>query len=551
MVGILALFDDTTLKNNKKHDVSVLLQIIETLKETTEDLRGTIESTNQANQHLIAEVKLLREQVAYLTDKRFGRSKETVSNQVSGQLSLFSEDQPSEETRSAEIPATQTAGDIEVKQHRRKAGQKAAKIAHLPVIDQHHTLAEEDRICDQCGSVMTDIGSTQLRDEILFHQAALDRLIHHQHTYCCKTCDHAGIPSFKKAPVPKPLIPNSLGSNSLVTQTALMKFEQKLPCYRQVEYWQRVHGLAITRDNIANWHILAVKNALDPIAERLKYYLCQETILHADETTYRVINSQKEKTYYWQFCSNRHGKQAIVYYHHSESRAGSVPKAFLKDFSGYLHCDGYTGYNEVADVSLVYCFAHVRRKFFDAIPKKHQNEDIPAVTAVKLCDVLFELERGWRDLTPEERLIQRHLFLRPYLINFYDWLGTITPVPKSKLDRAIQYACNHREGIERLLEDGRLELSNSISERHIKELVIGRKNWLQSTSLEGARTTGIFLSIIRTAKANQLDPGKYLTFLFERIPNLEVLTAEALDQCLPWAEEVQRLCRATYSFDKQ
>ncbi|WP_148112306.1 IS66 family transposase, partial [Vagococcus acidifermentans] len=68
----------------------------------------------------------------------------------------------------------------------------------------------------------------------------------------------------------------------------------------------------MTRDNIANWHILAVKNALDPIAERLKHYLCQETVLHADETTYRVINSQKEKTYYWQFCSNRHGKQAIV-----------------------------------------------------------------------------------------------------------------------------------------------------------------------------------------------------------------------------------------------
>ncbi|RSU14831.1 hypothetical protein CBF27_01745 [Vagococcus acidifermentans] len=75
--------------------------------------------------------------------------------------------------------------------------------------------------------------------------------------------------------------------------------------------------------------------------------------------------------------------------------------------------------------------------------------------------------------------------------------------------------------------------------------------WLQSTSLEGARTTGIFLGIIRTAKANQLDPGKYLTFLFERLPNLEVLTADALDQCLPWAEEVQQLCRATYTFDKQ
>jgi transposase len=117
-----------------------------------------------------------------------------------------------------------------------------------------------------------------------------------------------------------------------------------------------------------------------------------------------VIESAKTDTYYWQFCTGKDSQHPIVYYHHDESRAGDVPKTFLKEFTGYLHCDGYSGYNAVESVRLVYCFAHVRRKFFEAIPKGKKNTDIPAAQAVKQLDKWFVLEKKWKDFSPEKRL---------------------------------------------------------------------------------------------------------------------------------------------------
>ncbi len=142
--------------------------------------------------------------------------------------------------------------------------------------------------------------------------------------------------------------------------------------------------------------------------------------------------------------------------------------------------------------------------------------------------------------SPEKRLSCRQQELRPLFIAFYEWMATIDPVAKSKLDAAVQYACKLRSGFEPIFEDGRLELTNNRAERNIKELVIGRKNWLHSTSLEGARTSGIILSVYKTAELNGLNPVKYLEFLFDKIPNLPVLSAETLDQLLPWNKDVQQ-----------
>src|SRR5699024_6973004 len=194
-------------------------------------------------------------------------------------------------------------------------------------------------------------------------------------------------------------------------------------------------------------------------------------------------------TYYWLFCSGKESEHPITYYQHAESRAGKVPHQFLKGFSGTLICDGYGGYNEVEEVALAYCWAHVRRKFFDAIPKKKKNKAIPAVQAVQQIDAWFRQEQKWQTLSPQERLAQRRKEMKPQMDAFFDWLETFTAVEKSKLATAVNYIRNHRAGLERIFEDGRLEISNNRAERAIKELVMGRKNWMHSTSLEGARTS--------------------------------------------------------------
>ncbi len=179
----------------------------------------------------------------------------------------------------------------------------------------------------------------------------------------------------------------------MIAETIRLKFGQKVPANRQESYWQETLGLDISRDNITNWHIKVCHNALDSLAQRLKSHLTQEEILHADETTYRVIEKGKKDTHYWLFSTGKHSTHPIVYYHHAVSRAGEVPKQFLADFNGYLHCDGYAGYNAVENVTLVYCLAHARRKFFEALPKNNKNEETPAWIAVKMIDIWFQLER--------------------------------------------------------------------------------------------------------------------------------------------------------------
>ncbi|WP_414625398.1 IS66 family transposase [Enterococcus faecium] len=140
---------------------------------------------------------------------------------------------------------------------------------------------------------------------------------------------------------------------------------------------EQTHGLDISRDNITNWHIKAVQNALDPLGERLRVYLNQEEILHGDETSYRVIESAKTDTYYWQFCT---GKKTVSIPSFIITTTKVVlemfEKLFSKEFTGYLHCDGYSGYNAVESVRLVYCFAHVRRKFFRNNSKRKEKTRI-------------------------------------------------------------------------------------------------------------------------------------------------------------------------------
>lgn len=406
----------------------------------------------------------------------------------------------------------------------------------------HHELVEEERTCATCGTTMIDIGTTKVRDEIAFHQARLETLQHIQHSYSCKNCERLGETSIKKASVPKPVLANSLCSPSIVAETIRLKFKQKVPAYRQIDHWQQL-GLAISRENITNWHIRVAQDFLAPLVERLHQLLVKQDIAYADETTYRVLESQNKTNYYWVFSTAATSDSPIAIYHHSESRSKEVPAHFFEGFKGYLHCDGYQGYHQLPNVVLVRCWAHVRRNFFDAVPKKKSEKEHPAEQVLKLFKQFFKKEQAWKKLEPEERVVKRATELRPVVDQLYAYLETIPAVPKSKLDKAIQYSFTFRDDLARIFEDGRLEVTNNHSERLVKELVMGRKNYLFSNSLEGARTSGHILSVLKTAELNGLDGIRYLTYLFEELPNLPVLCSETLDDYLPWAKRVQETCK--------
>ncbi len=502
--------------------------------ETATQLVAMLHEQMKVNEALTNEVKLLREQLAYLTTKLYGKSKESLPEQLSGQTSLDLFGEPMALASQVEETPIHTTP--------RKKGIKAKKLANFPTKEVHHKLSEEARICTKCGTPMIEMGTKKVREEIAFHQARLETLHHVQHSYCCKICERMGETSLKKARVPKPLLPNSLASSSIVAETIRLKFKQKVPAYRQIEYWKQA-GLDISRENIANWHILVGKEYLALLVERFHQELRNRTVAYADETPYRVLESTKTTTYYWVFSSSLQEEHPVVLYHHSETRGREVPQRFLSAYQGYLHCDGYASYDGLTGILPVRCWAHVRRKFHEALPKEPGEKVHPAAHVLAVFSTCFKKEQDWKSLPPEERLQKREEELHPLMDQLYEYIRTISAVPKSKLDRAIQYMESHRVAMERVFEDGRLELTNNQSERLVKELVMGRKNYLFSASLAGAQTSGHILSVLKTAELNGLDSTAYFRYLFEELPNLPVLTPEKLDAYLPWSETVQTRCK--------
>ena len=224
------------------------------------------------------------------------------------------------------------------------------------------------------------------------------------------------------------------------------------------------------------------------------------------------------------------------------------PRKFLSGYKGYLHTDGYAGYNNIPNVTIIGCFAHARRKFADAlkaVTDKTSNSALASKEGLDYCNKLFTIERNLADLTPEDRYKKRLELSKPVLEAFSSQLRLTSKqtLPKSALGGAIDYCLNQWEKLEAFLIDGRLELSNNRAERAIKPFIIGRKNWLFANTARGATASAIIYSIIETAKLNNLNPFYYLTYLFEQLPNMGTKDTAQLDALLPWSASLPDECR--------
>ena len=258
----------------------------------------------------------------------------------------------------------------EITYKRKKSkGKRQALLAQFDSEEVHHHQLEES-ICPDCQGELKEIGATLQRQELVFIPAQLKRIDHIQHAYKCQAFSEKN-PSDKivKAPIPKVPLAHSLGSASIIAHTIHQKFNLKVPNYRQEEDWAKM-GLPITRKEISNWHIKVSQYYLEPLYNLLRERLLTQPLLHADETSYRVLESDSQLTYYWTFLSGKAEKQAITLYHHDQRRSGLVVQEFLGDYSGYVHCDMWSAYRQLEEAELVGCWAHVRRKFFEATPKQ-------------------------------------------------------------------------------------------------------------------------------------------------------------------------------------
>lgn len=499
--------------------------------------KAYIAELEQQNRWLLEQMKLLKR-------KQFGASSEKASDEVMEQLSLLFDE------AEAYVYAEQKA-ETSVKAHIRKKNSGSIKDVipkDIPVEEIIHELPEGQQLCPQCGEEMVVIG-TEIHESLKIKpaEAILQRDIYY--TYACKNCEKNDISTpVVKTPKEPVIIPGSFASPEAVAYIATQKFVMGSPLYRQEQEWNR-KGLMLSRQTMSNWLLRCAKDWLEPVYDVLHQQLVQRDLLHADETELQVLHEPgkkaQAKSYMWLYRTSGDAEHPIVLYKYQPSRSGENPKAFLKGFHGYLQTDGYSGYNAVEDVIHIGCLAHARRKFEEASKAQPKGKRSPtAEQGIAYCTKLFDLEKQYaaQQLTFEERKQQRLERSKPVLDAMLVWANTRNAAPKSKLGEALTYLKNQWEPLNNFLLDGRIEISNNRAERSIKPFVMSRKNFLFANTPLGAQSSAVIFSLIETAKENDLDPYRYLTFVLKEAPKLSVqdpdwaarLTPEfAPDSCKP------------------
>jgi len=512
----------------------------------------TIEELEKKNAQLENQMKALKmklqwyeEQFKLGQQKRFGTSSEkTDDNQLA--LQLFNEAEVSSAILLAE-PTMET-----INYTRKKVGGRAEKLKDLPVETIHYELSESEKVCSACDHTLHEM-SHQTRQELKIVPAQVKVVEHVQHIYSCRHCENNAIATpIVKAKMPNPVIPKGLASPSAIAFIMTQKFVDGLPLYRQEKQLERM-GIPLNRQTLSNWMISSTTRWLSPLYEHLHRQLLTEELLHADETGLQVLDEPdkkaQSKSYMWLYRTSGDSKKPIVLFDYSPNRSQKNPEDFLRDFSGYLHVDGYAGYQSLENIELAGCWAHARRKFDEALkalkgaPTGATRSTI-AKKGLNFCNQLFAIERKLKDKDAEERLKTRQNDSQPLLDAFLAWLNEQKEIiaPQSATGKAISYTLNQWHKLTTFMKDGRIEIDNNRAERSIKPFVIGRKNWLFAVSTSGAKSSAVIYSLVETAKENGLNPFFYLQFLFEELPQLDMSAEPNIDHLMPWSKELPKEC---------
>ena len=382
---------------------------------------------------LEALVNYYEEQFRLAKHRQFGASSEK-SEYDFGQLSIFNEVE-----LFADL-ATPERSLVEVEKHYRKRTRLTTdKLPEdLPVEVVEHCLPEAEQRCPVCGGELHVMGK-EIRRELVIIPAQAKIRERVRYTYACRHCEQTGITvPVVKAAVPAPVIKGSFASPEAVAHLMCQKFVMGVPLYRQEQERAR-QGIALSRQTMSNWLIKAAEDWLEPIYDALHEQLRKREVLHADETTLQVLRepgkAAQSKSYMWMYRTGGDAARPIVLYEYQPDRKALRAQAFLAGFKGYLHTDGYDGYHKLPEgMTVVGCWAHLRRKFDEALKglPAQARENSLALAGKRYCDKLFDLERAFAELAPEQRYEQRQKTSKPKMEAFFAWADSCNAIPKSR-----------------------------------------------------------------------------------------------------------------------
>jgi transposase len=466
----------------------------------------------------------LNEQLKARNRRIFGRSSEKLSaEEMNGWLFdelevTVTEEKPEVEEETIEVPA----------RARKKPGRRPLPST-LPRRKELHDLCAPEKSCSCCGKERPRIGEDVTEElEYVPAQLYVKRHVYPKYGPCGCKKNKAGVNTrtVVSAPYLKRLIPGGLAGPGLLAHLATCKFADGLPFYRMEKILER-YGVEYPRATMCN-QMISVSRACQDVLGLMWEDARSSPLLHLDETTVQVLNEPgreaSQKSYMWVTVGYYEGKKVILFHYHP-TRSGEVAKRLTEGYQGYIQTDGYAAYNAVGKqkgITHVGCWAHVRRKFFDA--KGNSESPGLAKQALSMIGKLFTIDKKLLSLegkiSAAEFVRTRRFRSLPVLKKFKTWVDMhIDEVaPSLDLGRAMAYVRSQWPQLTRYLEQAYIRPDNNAVENAIRPFVIGRKNWLFANTPLGAHASAALYSLIETAKANSLDPYSYLKFLFERIP---------------------------------
>ena len=518
-----------------EQDIAKLVDNYNTAKDNYEAAMKENQSLHAENATLKEEMALMQSQLDWLKKQMFGRKTEQSSAILEGgeQLAFMPDEKAVCEKTSEET--------ITVPEHKRKKKRTFEEaMADLPVEKVIHEL--EEKTCDKCGEEMVEIGEEK-RDELVYTPAKFHIRRHIIKVYKCKKCgsdpekdaelDDIEPCHIVKAYCQKPMIPGSYCSPELLAHIIFEKYGKAVPLHRQEKDFASKR-IPLLKATMSNWVLTAAEQWCLPVVEKMTKQLLLSDVIHADETVIQVLHEGGRKatseSRMWVYCNGKINDRSIVIFDYKPTRKGANAEEFLKGWSGYLVRDQFSGYHVLKNVNHCGCWAHMRRRFIEAIPSdKKLHSTSVAVQAVERIKRIYHEEGLLKNCTSDERYKERQKIIKPLIDEFFAWLETLPVSGKNKLAEAIGYAINEKAYLYTFLENGNVPMDNNRAENAIRPFAVGRKNWLFSNTARGADCSAALYSIVSTAQANGLDAEKYLTELFRQPAGTIIL---------PWKEEI-------------
>ncbi|GFE51189.1 IS66 family transposase [Roseobacter cerasinus] len=466
-------------------------------------------------------IEKLKHQLAGQNRHRFG-----VRSESRDQLNLtFEEDEAIAEAASEQTqPQTPSAEDKPSRRHSRKP---------LPDhLDRHDEVLSPGEDCTCCGGKLKTLGEDVTEElEYVPGRFVVNRIIRPR-----KAC--AGCEAIVQSPLPSRPIERGRPGPGLLAHVLVSKYADHLPLYRQSQIYAR-EGIDLDRSTMADW-VGRSTALLEPLADEIGRIVRRGDALFADDTPVKMQAPGQKKTKtarVWTYVRDERPwvgqSPPCAWYQFTIERKGEHPVSHLAGYKGWVHADGYSGFNGLFGENKadeMACMAHVRRKFVDVFAS--QGNAI-AEEAIRRTAELYAVEKEVRVKSPDVRVALRQARSKLIFDDLETWLHAQLPKisGKSPLAQAIRYALGRMPKARPYLENGHLELDNNTAERAVKPVAIGRKNWMFAGSEGGGKAMAIAFTLIETAKLNGVDPQAWLTWVLAQIADHKITR---LDELFPW-----------------